>query len=256
MKVVKLAMFAVILMAAGCKSSDKALLSAHEWQLKEMTGSAVASVSMPQEAPVIQFTDSTAVYGSAGCNRFFGTYTADDKGAITVQPGGSTMMFCPDLQFEDQYLKALGTIASYKVMAKKLELLNADGTLTLVYVPKDTMKLIGGNKDEHGCNAAAGFTWSEVQQDCIRLFESGIRMNSAVDTAATLSAFIVFASDSAKIEVFLPEQEIHPILDRRNLPDGGSAWNVEDDGTLNVRMVDGNWVIEQRGTLLYKEDKN
>lgn len=246
----KLAIFAVILMAVGCKSNDKMLLSAHEWQLKEMTGA-----QMPAEAPEILFTDSTAVYGSAGCNRFFGTYTADEKGTMTIKPGGSTMMFCPDMQFEDQYLKALATVASYKVSADKLELLNADGSLTLVYAIKDTTKVIGGDKDEHGCNASAGYTWSEVQQNCIRLFESGIRMNSVTDTTATSSAFIVFAPDSTKVEVFIADQDVHPILDRRNLPDGNFAWNVEDDDTMNVRMVDGNWIIEQRGNLIYQQSK-
>ena len=31
-------------------------------------------------------------------------------------------------------------------------------------------------------------------------------------------------------------------------------WNVEDDDTKNVRMVDGEWVVEQRGKTLYIED--
>ena len=30
---------------------------------------------------------------------------------------------------------------------------------------------VGNDKDEHGCIDSAGYTWSEVQKDCIRLWE-------------------------------------------------------------------------------------
>lgn len=46
----------------------------------------------------------------------------------------------------------------------------------------DTVHVVGGDKDKHGCIASAGYTWSEVQKDCIRLWEKGVRMN-AVDDA-------------------------------------------------------------------------
>ena len=43
------------------------------------------------------------------------------------------------------------------------------------------------------------------------------------------------------------------MLDRRTLPAGGYVWNQEDDDTYNVRRLDGKWVIEQRGKVLYKQ---
>ena len=76
---------------------------------------------------------------------------------------------------------------------------------------------LGGDRDEHGCIGSAGYVWCEVQQDCIRLFEKGIRM------------------------------------ERRGLPSGGYAWNVEDDDTKNVRFVDGVWTISQRNKLIYSQ---
>ena len=36
----------------------------------------------------------------------------------------------------------------------------------------ESAEMVGNDKDEHGCIASAGYTWSEVQQNCIRLFES------------------------------------------------------------------------------------
>lgn len=254
MKTVQVMMFALLVMAAGCKEgNDKALLWSHEWQLKQMVAGG-DTVQNPQGLPEITFTDSTAIYGSAGCNRFFGTYTADDKGMMTIQPGGSTMMYCPDMQFEDRYLKALAEVAGYTVTSEELKITNADKTLTLIYVPKDTVRLVGVANDAHGCNAAAGYTWSEVRQNCIRLFEDGVKFAASNGQDSTLAAYVVFAADSLKAEVFMPENEVHPVLDRRELPKGGYTWNQEDDDTFNVRMLNGKWVIEQRATVLYTQD--
>ena len=256
MKKMKLMMFVLLAVLAGCKGKEDALelLRAHEWQLKSMTEKG-EEVKNPQELPVLLFSDSTAVYGSAGCNRFFGKYAAETSGKISIEPGGSTMMFCPDMNFEDRYLKALSLIKQFAIANQELTLKSNDGQLQLVYVPVDTTKKIGIDDDAHGCNAAAGYTWSEVRQNCVRLFEDGMKFTAAAGQDSTLAAYVVFAADSLKAEVFLPNQEANPILERRELPKGGYAWNQEDDDTLNVRQVDGNWVIEQRGNVLYTEVK-
>lgn len=189
----KFMILAVALAAFGCKSGEKAetTLTAQEWELKSMTKNDTVVVN-PQELPTLVFKDST-VYGSAGCNRFFGTYKADAKGSLTIKTGGVTMMYCPDMSFEDRYLKALNEVSNYSIKAKELTLADTKKKLVLVYQPVDTTKkMIGVANDDHGCNAAAGYTWSEVRQNCVRLFEDGIRLNSVTDTASTSSAFVVF----------------------------------------------------------------
>lgn len=115
--------------------------------------------------------------------------------------------------------------------------------------------VVGSDKDEHGCIASAGYTWSEVQKDCIRLWEKGVRMNAVDDAGKTL--FLVFSPDSTQVELFFSEEGVsNEILDRRGLPAGGYAWNVEDDDTKNVRLEDGEWTVSQRGRLIYQEDAN
>ena len=74
------------------------------------------------------------------------------------------------------------------------------------------------------------------------------------ETGAVYAAYIVFSADSAQAELFLPGNEKTEGLDRRDLPGGGHAWNVEDDDTKNVRQADGHWVIEQRGNTIYVQD--
>jgi hypothetical protein len=91
-----------------------------------------------------------------------------------------------------------------------------------------------------------------VQQDCIRVFEKGIRMK-AVD--GSQSAFIVFSPDSTQVELFFSSGDKNEILDRRSLPSGGYAWNVEDDDTKNVRRINGKWTISQRGKTIYSQEE-
>lgn len=78
-------------------------------------------------------------------------------------------------------------------------------------------------------------------------------MISETDKLSSSAAYIVFSADSLQVEAYVPGNENHPVLDRRQLPAGGYAWNQEDDDTYNVRQIDGLWVIEQRGNLLYKQ---
>ena len=66
---------------------------------------------------------------------------------------------------------------------------------------KEKEAVVGSDKDEHGCIASAGYTWSEVQKDCIRLWEKGVRMNAVDDAGKTL--FLVFSPDYASGVVFL-----------------------------------------------------
>lgn len=110
--------------------------------------------------------------------------------------------------------------------------------------------LLGGDRDEHGCLGSAGYTWCEVQKDCIRLFEKGVRM-LATDGSGRL-AFVVFAPDSMLVELFFSDGAPNEILQRRRLPSGEYTWNVEDDDTKNVRMVDGMWTISQRNHVIFK----
>lgn len=112
--------------------------------------------------------------------------------------------------------------------------------------------MVGGDRDKHGCIGSAGYQWSEVQQDCIRVFEKGIRMK-AVD--GSQSAFIVFSPDSTQVELFFSSGDKNEILDRRSLPSGGYAWNVEDDDTKNVRRINGKWTISQRGKTIYSQEE-
>lgn len=116
---------------------------------------------------------------------------------------------------------------------------------------KKTETRTGADRDEHGCIASAGYTWSEVRQDCIRLFEQGIRLEKREGKG---SLYLVFSADSTRAELFFSDDQAPQVLDRRSLPAGGYAWNVEDDDTYNVRREEGAWSVSRRGRQLYREE--
>lgn len=100
-----------------------------------------------------------------------------------------------------------------------------------------------------GSDAAMGYQFSKLLNKKIRVFEEGIRMLSATDAQATSAGYVVFAEDSSKVELFLPDQTV--ILDRRVRPDGTSVWNVEDDDTFSLQYSGREWLITRRGKILF-----
>ena len=125
--------------------------------------------------------------------------------------------------------------------------LGKGGAYRIQYVKQSGDKELSGGDD-----AATGYTWSDVRQEKIRIFEVGEKVLSATDPEATSAGFLVFQADSARVELFLPEQKT--VLDRRQRPDGTPVWNVEDDDTYLVERNEGQWLVSRRGRLLYLTD--
>lgn len=133
-KMMTVVLVAIVATLAGCKGSENlvALLKGHEWQLKSFTADG-AVVANPEELPILEFSSKSKMSGTAGCNNFFGTYATSNKGTITLVPGGVTMMACPDMEFEDRYMKALTEVKTYDVSKEELTLKDAKGKVVIVY---------------------------------------------------------------------------------------------------------------------------
>lgn len=108
---------------------------------------------------------------------------------------------------------------------------------------QDDKGLIGGS------DAAMGYTWSEMLQKKIRVFEEGSRVHSVVNPQSSSAGYLVFNADSTQLEFFDPETDV--VLDRRMRPDGTPVWNVEDDDTYLVEKSESEWLVSRRGQLLY-----
>ena len=73
--------------------------------------------------------------GQSYVNRYFGEYTLNGN-TITFNPGGSTMMFGPDMEKEDAFFAALQGEQTYKLVDGKLVL---SGGLTFTEAPKSVV---------------------------------------------------------------------------------------------------------------------
>ncbi len=82
-----------------------------------------------------EFTTDGKVSGSAGCNRYSGTYTVSGNNITFSSPMASTMMMCDQavMDQESAYLKVLGEAKTYAVSGDQLTLTGGDGTQLAAY---------------------------------------------------------------------------------------------------------------------------
>lgn len=119
---------------------------------------------------------------------------------------------------------------------------------------KKAIMSVGEEKDSHGCLSSAGYQWSEVRKDCIRIFENGIQLTQANGKDATLAAYAVFSPDSSLVEMFIPGFDKNPVLRKQ----GTAAYWSENPkfmGAYNLTHEDGEWVLSQANSILYKSVK-
>lgn len=100
------------------------------------------------------------------------------------------------------------------------------------------------DKDENGCLASAGFTWSQLNKECVKVF-TGMQLNpfdKPKNEDETVCAYVLFSVDVNQAEVFLPSQTKSIILQRAS---EGQPWVFED------------WqLIVWKGYVLKKGDTN
>ncbi len=54
----------------------------------------------------------------------------------------------------------------------------------LIYICCNKPQIIGGDKDEHGCLIAAGYSWCDAKQKCLRVWEEECPITENVCTEA------------------------------------------------------------------------
>jgi heat shock protein HslJ len=110
-------------------------LEGTSWILTALNGAA----PLPDTTITASFEADGNLSGSDGCNRYGANYEVDgDK--ITITPGMSTMMACPDPVMEQagEYMAALTLAISYQIQGDTLELLDAGGNALATFAPQPT----------------------------------------------------------------------------------------------------------------------
>lgn len=109
-------------------------------------------------------------------------------------------------------------------------------------------ELVGGDRDAHNCIGSAGYTWSAVQNACIRVWEAGIALLPVSEKqSASVAAYVVLSADGAKAELFVPVKTAPAVLERSFTQEGpswtGASW-------LLKRLPQG-WELYENGRLTY-----
>ena len=114
---------------------------------------------------------------------------------------------------------------------------------TVTKVEDSTSAVVVNDKDENGCLASAGYIWSKVNKECIKVF-TGIQLNPVANLEnedEALSAYILFNEDGDQAELYLPNETSSLVLEQQTK---GKSWEY-----------DGWQLIKGNGYCLKKADK-
>lgn len=105
----------------------------------------------------------------------------------------------------------------------------------------------GTDSKEHGCKASAGYTWSFIKKDCVRLWEVGTLLEPVEGTPyTTQAAVLIFDKNREYAELFLPgETEAHLLKQT-----GTSKWQLANlELTLQTGLT---LVLKQNDKVVYQ----
>ena len=114
-----------ILLLSSSVAADEAVLAGSEWRPVE-----IGELSLPDDVDAfVQFRGEGELGGFGGCNRFFGTWQAENH-VITIGPLGATRMACPPplMEHEAALLGALEAARRFERDRIDLRLFDEGGT--------------------------------------------------------------------------------------------------------------------------------
>ena len=124
-----------LLLLAGCNGSKKHVeaLASNPWRLEQVIFDDSAYSDTIPAGVTLLFSDSSTIAGNGGCNSFFGVYTTAGKDQIDIEVKGSTMAFCPDLDFEARYFDMLSLVSSYAINGDEMQLDAPENGFTMIF---------------------------------------------------------------------------------------------------------------------------
>ncbi|WP_300736287.1 META domain-containing protein [uncultured Alistipes sp.] len=120
------ALAATVALTAGCcncrsyQKKTRRPLEGTEWQLIQLDG---RSVKAAPETFVLKL-ENGSVSGAGACNRLMGSYKTGERRALKIGPLATTKMACPNLDQEQQFLRALESTTHYDMDGPMLLLLS------------------------------------------------------------------------------------------------------------------------------------
>ncbi len=95
------------------------------------------------------------------------------------------------------------------------------------------IETVGNDKDAKGCLASAGYRWSNIKKECIRVFELPIQLSNADNS---FSAGVIISQDAKKAEVLTKDGDY--ILDKKA---DDSYLNESANAGVFLKKTNGKW---------------
>jgi hypothetical protein len=85
------------------------------------------------------------------------------------------------------------------------------------------------DKDENGCLTSAGYVWSQLNKECVKIYQSAIILYpyaNQTNEDETLNAYVVFSKEGGnEAEIFFPNTEKSHLFIRET---EGQPWKYQD----------------------------
>src|SRR5918994_808912 len=121
----------LLLFAFLTRGPDSGPLTGRTWQLQAITGQTPAFegiVPLPEQSRyTIAFATDDTFTARADCNSLTGTYELERGDRITIAPGPSTLVACPDGSYGSLFAHALETVTTWAIAEDDLTLTTAEG---------------------------------------------------------------------------------------------------------------------------------
>lgn len=129
------------------------------------------------------------------------------------------------------------------ILKEKKDRQNTDMIVT------DGGKTVIGEEDEFGCAYSAGYRWSVLKNDCIRIFEHGFRLNPITLESGSqeeneledndVSCFVIIGKNKKEAEIFLPNQQKSIVLEQKNMQGlySNEGWELDTRQDLILKQT-------------------
>lgn len=89
-----------------------------KWKLVKLMGKDISD----SKAFISFATQENNVFGNSGCNTFNGTYTMENGSQLSLSKVATTMMACPDMDVEKQFLDVINTTDNFSLNGNTMTL--------------------------------------------------------------------------------------------------------------------------------------
>ena len=189
-------------------------LSEDQWQLVSYFTEQGMQATLLDNPVSIEFSWQK-ISGSTGCNRYFASYQLMGEDGVKISHSGLTMMACPEkvAAQEHQYLKNLADINFYQFEDDKLQLLDVQRQVRLIYQNLPPLSLEHTVWQMTGINNGAGGVVSSMQtgQASLQFIDGELHGNSgcnALTASYQINAGELTIGPVSSTRKFCPENDL------------------------------------------------